>query len=313
VSNWITEAFLATEELKAGLSEALGARFDRVWDRLSRMNGGRSVEAALTSPAATPFLSLIEAYRRDLGLPDDERLADIGAGALALYLYVRVQDDIVDEPELFEPAYVYVAEALSSASQAAFARALPDDRGLSAYRAAVMRAFAEAAAWEIDVYRRGEGPAGGPPEREALRRSGQKFLPMAVPLGAVACASARAGDLSRLPRFVEALGTGLQLANDVLNAAEDHAAGRATPVLGWLYAGGGSAPGRPAEAARAALLGDAALKRAQAAARRAITSAEELALEMSAPGLAAEARARLGFIDSLPRRLLALCLRLEAA
>lgn len=305
---WIRRSFARLEALLTSLEAPLQARLSVILQRLSRTNGGRSLESALTSPAATPFLALLEAYRCDLGLEEgDPRLALIGEATLALYLYVRVQDDLVDEPHLFDPAYVYLAEVFAGRSLSAFAQALSGDAHFFTFREEVMRKFARVALWEVDIYRRGKE------EGDGLALIGQKFLPMAVPLGALACAAGKWSDLPELMRFVTTLGTGLQVLNDVLNIEEDCAAGRLTPVLFWLYNSGAARPGQPPALVRAALLGSPVLKRAVAVARQKIQQAALLAEGLGASSLQKSARLRLDFADSVPRRLLALCLRMEAA
>jgi hypothetical protein len=322
---------LATKKLLGSVEPPLSLRLARVFDRIARMNGGRSLEASLSAAATTPGLALMDALREDVGLAaEDPRFVAVAGGAILLYAYVRLQDDLVDEPEAWDRGDVFTAEVLASASAREFARAVDvtDARGgtsgrgegsagrsggaaFFAFREEVMRSFAEVAAWELDVYRKaGEGASGDRDEDTAWL--GRKLLPMAVPLGALVVAAGREVDLPEVVRFVVALGEGIQLVNDVLNAAEDHVARRPTPVLRWLYQGGRAREGDASAQIRALLLSDAALERALERARRATGQAEDIAARMGAARTAAVARERASFLDTVPERLLALCLRAGA-
>ena len=298
---WFPGAMQAVERLFVAFKPPLSERLAQTAARLSQMNGATSIAGALTAMVATPGLALLEALRADYGIAvDDPQLQAIGEAALALYFYLRIQDDIVDEPELLDRASVYVAEIFGSASQRAFAQALEGSPRFFAFREAIMAAFASAALWEVDHFRSGR-------EDEAdLMHMGQKFLPMAVPLGAVALLAGRPAHLDPLTEFATHFGIGLQLVNDVLNVKEDHVKQRLTPVLRWLYAGGKIAPGEPPATIRVALLADAALQRALTWAQEAMGQAETIALGLGASRLAAIPRNRAAYTQSVPHRLLAL-------
>jgi hypothetical protein len=330
---WLPGALLATKKLLGSVEPPLSRRLARVFERIAGMNGGRSLEASLSAAATTPGLALMDALREDVGLAaDDPRFVAVAGGAILLYAYVRLQDDLVDEPEAWDRGDVFTAEVLASASARELARAVDaievgggtsesggGRRGAGtagrsggaaffAFREEVMRSFAEVAAWELDVYRKAD--EGALRERhEDTAWLGRKLLPMAVPLGALVVAAGREADLPEVVRFVVALGEGIQLVNDVLNAAEDHVSRRPTPVLRWLYEGGRAREGDGAAKIRALLLSDAALDRALDKARRATARAEDIALQMGAARTAAVARERASFLDTVPERLLALCLK----
>lgn len=300
---WFPAAMRAAERVFAAGHSSLGARLDQTAARLARMNGATSITGALSAMVATPGLALLEALRLDYGVTaDDPRIATIGEGTLLLYFYVRVQDDIVDEPEALDRGYVYVAELLSGASLRAFAQALAGCPRFFCFREQTMAAFAHTAAWEIDTVR-----AGAASEND-VEQLGQKFLPMAIPLGAMALLADRPDDLDALVRFVISFGIGLQLVNDILNVKEDHIQQRLTPVLRWLYAGGKIAPATPAANVRMALLSDTAIDRALRAAEAALDQAAQLAREIGAPRLAAVASNRAAYVRSIPQQLLTLYL-----
>jgi len=271
--------------------------------RLARMNGATSIAGAVTAGVATPGIALLEALRHDYSIAaDDPRLVAVGGGTLLLYCFLRVQDDIVDEPEALDRGYVYVAQLFSGASLRAFACALRGNPQFFCFHDQTMAAFAHTAIWELDVVRAGSASS------DDVERLGQKFLPMAIPLGAIALLADRPDHLDALVRFAGSFGTGLQLINDVLNIKEDHAQRRTTPVLRWIYDSGAIAPTTPAAQIRISLLSDPALGRACRAAEHALNHAAQLAHEIGAPHLASVAVERAAYACEVPGRLLSLYL-----
>ena len=151
---WVRRAFAHADRWFEADPPELRARLAAVRARIARAHGQASPEAALTVPAATPFLALTEAYRRDLKLPDEGAIDAVGRGTLALYFYLRVQDDMVDEPALFDPSFTYAAEVLAGASAEAFASAVGGSAAFWSFRRAVLDRLAAVSAWELDVYRK---------------------------------------------------------------------------------------------------------------------------------------------------------------
>ena len=295
VHHWLDDAVADLDRIVAESGPALRRRLARQLRVLGRMNGGEGMASMLRRPSSTPFVPLIDAVAADLGLTGDPRVALIGRCTVLLYVYVRIQDDLVDEPRRVDRASVFAAEALLSEHLALFAAAAPGARA-AALRSKIMRRFADVAAAEFD-------DRGRVTELDAsLDWMGDKFLPMAVPLAGLAVAAERADLAEPLIAFVCALGTGLQLVNDILNVREDWASGRTTPLLRWLAVDGaldGAAP------VGAVLLSHPAVERAVAEAHRAIEAAQALALAAGLPATAALAARAKAMADQAPRRLLA--------
>jgi hypothetical protein len=274
--HWVDDAVDDLERLEAEAAPGLKRRLSRALRLLAGMNGGAGLADALRRPGSTPFVPVIDACAADLGLEGDERVALVGRSTVFLYAYVRVQDDLVDEPRRVDRASVYAAEALLAEHLRLLAEAVPDPRAF-ALRGTLMHRFSEVAADEVDWRR-------GAPMRPTLDWLGDKFLPMAVPLAALAVAAGEPHRADRLAAWVRALGCALQLVNDVLNVEEDRARGRITPVLSWLGEAGAVTPLAPL---RAVLVGHPAMARAQAEARRFLDQARDIALEDDLPRLAA--------------------------
>jgi len=313
---WLPAAFAATRALTDSLAPPLARRLARLHAAYEPEGGG--LEAMLGSSAATPFPALLEAYRKDLSLRDDDpRMESIGEAALAFYLYVRTQDDIVDAPERCDRGCVYLSEVFEGASLQAFARALAGAAAASffAFRAETMRAFSEFAARDLDTRAAGldartNGRRRKPPAPSACGYNGDgaglKFLPLAVPLAAVAFAAGRAEHRAALVRFSTLLGAGLQAVNDLLNSAEDHANKATTPVLRELYRLGAVTPADAPATARWSLLASPLPRQTLTRARELMLGAAVVAEEIGAVELASAARARGDGLEAVPRWMLSL-------
>lgn len=292
---WLPEAIADLERLAGEAGPALRADLGAFLGRLATVNGAASLAEALSRPASTPFVPAIDACAADLGLLDDPRAALLGRSAVLLYAYVRLQDDLVDEPQLVPRAAIYATEALLCEHLALFAAAVTAPRAF-VLRSTVMRRFADVAAAEVADRERGwDG-------RTDCAWIGEKALPIAVPLVGLAVLAGREELCEPLTQFVVQVGTGLQLVNDLFNSQDDAAAGRVTPLLRWL------GPVPQGSSLRAHLLCHPVLERALAEARRAIDAAEALALSHGLPRTAAIAGRARQMVDAAPQRLLRLLL-----
>lgn len=295
--HWVCDAVRDLESLARDSAPALQRRLDAAIARMARMNGARTLREALVRPASTPFVAAVDACAQDLGLTGDPRVAEMGRATVALYAYVRLQDDLVDEPARVDRASVFAAEALLSEHLTRFASAVSDPRA-HAWRARIMRRFAEVAATEVDDRDQTHADDG-------LGWMGDKFLPMAVPLAGMAVMAGRDEVVASLIEFVREVGAALQLVNDAFNVAEDSAGGRTTPVLRWMRA----ADVDTGECtALATLLGDAVLQRVLDEARRFTDAATRRADDMGFDALGGVARHARAMVDRTPERLCRLML-----
>jgi hypothetical protein len=297
--SWLDDAVGDLARLGEGVGPALRGRLDAALGRIARMNGAAGVREAFERPGSTPFVRLVDAAAADLGLDGDPRAALIGRATVLAYLYVRLQDDLVDEEALVDRATVFVMEAALSAHLALLAEAQIPREAWQA-RARLMTRFADTAAQEVDDR---HAPDGLPPER-----SGEKFLAMAVPLVALASLAGRGELHEDLTDLVVHLGVALQMVNDVLNAAEDRAAGRATPLLRWMDAPDGG----DVNAFRAAVLAHPATTRALDLARAEADRAAAIAARRGLGQLSRLARGTRAAIDCTGDRLLGQMLGVHA-
>ncbi len=290
--SWLADAILDLQRLLDS-GPALRRRLAPAIDRIATMNGGTSLADALLRPGTTPFVRLIDATAADLGLTDDPRIELIGRATLMGYLYVRLQDDLVDEETLVDRASVFAMEvALAEHVRLLALAGVPSAFWIE--RSRIMARFADVAAREVDSRATAvEFP---------LELCGEKFLGMSVPLVALAALAGRDELGATLIEFVVHVGTTLQLVNDLLNAAEDHASGRTTPVLRWManaLAGTSSL-----NEVRAVLLAHPAWTRALELARRQADEARMLAVTAGLPRLAQLAEGIARQVERTDQRLL---------
>ncbi|MFO0589117.1 MAG: class 1 isoprenoid biosynthesis enzyme [Polyangiaceae bacterium] len=276
--------------------------------RVVRRGGPTSLDAALAASLATPFLQLTEALRIDLELADGDAISAIGEGTLALYFYLRAQDDMVDEPADLDVSFVYAAEVFAGASAEAYARAIGGDAAFWSLRRRVLDDLAAVSAWELDTLRSVDPAEAAERAEEHATRLGDKLGPIAIPLAATAIAARRPETIARLHAYSLHLGRALQVANDLLNARDDHVGGRLTPSLAALYAGGRVTPETPPFQVWPSLAADPASERMLAFARREIDRALALLADIGAPALTEATRRGARVLDEMPSRLLGLSL-----
>lgn len=290
---WLAPAIARVQVMVDSTPAPLDAQVKRSVELLLRRHGVPNLLELVLGTAATPFVPLLDALARDVGL-DDPRLVSLGEATLLAYLHVRLQDDVVDEPETWGRDATFAVEALSSASAAAFAEACGgESAAFFRLRSNVMGRFAATAAEEL-ACRAEHRPL-------APNRIADKFLPLAPCLAAVAFAARRASLGDPLVSLVLTLGDALQAANDLLNVAEDSVAQRRTPVVDALEAAGvNRAP------VRLALLSSPVLDAWLDRARTSLDQAVALTQRFGLAHLAAIVASRRRFIDSIPARLLQL-------
>lgn len=294
---WLEPAIARVDAQLTQTPPPLDAQLRRALQHLLSRHGAPRLLDLVLGAAATPFVPLLDALARDLGVGEHERcLVFIGEATLLSYLHVRLQDDVVDEPRDWGRESVFAIEVLSCASVAAFARGCGEAASdFLSFRAPVMNRFAASAAEEL-ACRRTNRPLDA-------ARIADKFLPLAPCLAAVAFAARRPTLAEPLVQLVLTLGDALQTANDLLNVAEDTGGARSTPVVDALEAQGELAQHAPA---RLALLSSAVLERHLAHAHAALAQAIALTHRFELPHLGRVVAARRHFLDSIPTRLLQL-------
>lgn len=246
----------------------------------------RLTESAGSQKAADSF-ALLHALRLDLEIADtDPRLPILIEAHLALYLHLRAQDELIDEPKQYDREFAYIADLFSSISQRAFAQLFQDASTFFAFRESIMLTFFEAALWETDVYWQGLA------KKDDLVRQGQKLLPTVIPLGAAALMANRADWLTPLKKFMNAYATSLQLLNDIFDIMEDHHNQHPTPVLHWLNEHESISPDEPEVTVCLKFIRSSVLDRAVEHTLTFLAEAEQIAKKLGANHLAEVVRAK---------------------
>ncbi len=181
-------------------------------------------------PLGTPaFLMLV--WLADYLSPDNcppEALDNAAEAMLCAYFAVRCQDDRLDNDA--DPLLTYLEHLLIARTARLLVRCSGTEPGFLAEWEQQVADFAEAST--LDARMRLD--PGSTWDEATVELQGRKFLPMAGPLSALCW---RAGDpaaIAGICRTVEALGTGLQLANDLFNAPRDLENGIRSPFLSRL-------------------------------------------------------------------------------
>ncbi len=214
----------ADEDLSA-LPSPLGAMW-RTYERaLAERAAVSNLAQALLSAQAFPSLPLVWWTARLVGLDDESVIEDLTYGALMGYLFIRIQDDVLDGHTRSEN--LLVGNAAQERFQEVYRRHLPSDHPFWSVWLGCLVEFSAATAWEIQSHRNRRTAFTTPD----LDRLGEKFLPAAAPPAAVAFLGGRDDLVRPLRELVITLGSGLQLVNDHRGIRHDFEIGNYTAVI----------------------------------------------------------------------------------
>ncbi|MDI1447682.1 hypothetical protein [Polyangium sp. 6x1] len=300
--------------------DALAARF------LASVSAGEARHRAyFQNPLAPPLLymplwlrdGLVGAGRAPAAL--DEALPRILAGTMLGYFYVRIQDDVLDDPERADRELLLLGNACFTGMIALLREALADHRGFWGAFDRAFVAFSRLTALEQRVVRSDE------PYPELLfEEHCDKVAFARVPLLAVAALADRIDAEPAICALVHRLGVAYGLANDVLGWPRDLLAGHRT----YLLAAAGldhaslarvdaeaAGPSRNAarerltEALRGDLYEGGRLRRTLQAAVTWHARAAEAARVLPLPAFEAFTAERIAWIEALDRQIVVMSLR----
>ena len=210
------EAWIAA--LPLGARQAMDARWQELMQRLLAQGGAQSL---FLGPEGSPAFVLLDWLGRGLGSRAED-LERAGTAMLALYLAVRIQDDLVDAGRPRQEAYLQQLMSGWAASLLAGPQAAQDWQ-------TVMGPFAAAAledlSWRSHAL---------PWTERAMSIQGDKYLPVALPLIWLARQAGRGELCPELIALVRTFGRPLQLTNDLLGAARDLEEGQRSAYLAVL-------------------------------------------------------------------------------
>ena len=147
-----------------------------------------------------------------------ERAVDYAYGTMAGYLYIRIQDDIYDEPDRpSDPRLLLVANELICESLCAFGRhQTPEGRFWSCFRR-YWEDFGQATLWQMDAHR-GRHTI---PDESDLVRSGRRLSLAKAPCAAVLLDLGGTSRMEQMDQGMDLLQAANQLANDVASVTRD--------------------------------------------------------------------------------------------
>ena len=206
------------DALPQGARAPMDARWQELLERLSAQGGAK---ALFLGPEGSPAFVLLDWIGAGLG-SSAEDLERAGTAMLALYLAVRIQDDLVDAGR--PPQEAYLQQLMSG-----WAVSLLEGPQASQDWQALMGPFAAAAledlSWRSHAL---------PWTERAMSIQGDKYLPVALPLLWLARRAQRPELCAPLQELVRVLGRPLQLTNDLLGAGRDLEEGQRSAYLAVL-------------------------------------------------------------------------------
>ena len=146
--------------------------------------------------------------------------------ALWLFLYVRLQDDILDDP-LSRRETLLLGNICVQRGFAGLHRLLPNDTAFLQESETAWTAFSAATAWEKTAHWGRPSPF-APAD---LDRLGEKFAAIRIPVAAILCRAGRHELLAPFAAALQCLGAAVQMTNDLHNWEADLQAGNYTYFL----------------------------------------------------------------------------------
>jgi radical SAM protein with 4Fe4S-binding SPASM domain len=187
-------------------------------------------ETHFFGPRTTPAFQLLAWIAESLWEQPKRQPAVISAAEamVALYMAVRVQDDVIDEGDA--PELIFLEHLLTARALTLLVEAAGEPLSILDQWGQVTRDFANAAL--IDLRLRQNPDAVWTEDHIDLQ--GLKYLPMYLPLAALMIRGGQSDALDDLRLMIERLAVGLQLGNDLFGAPHDLDTEQRSPYLAAL-------------------------------------------------------------------------------
>jgi hypothetical protein len=215
-----------------GASDRLYARFDalppylasrsRKW--LDTFTKGHRLEVAVEAPLSFPLV-LVPWWAEEAltGGHDPGFQAELVYSAVAMYLFIRLLDDVMDDDGTADPQLLPLAGVLHQEMQSAFAAMFPPESPFWAHFQKLWDASAAVTVWDADALTISED--------EFLRMAGLKCLAAGIQAGAVCLRAGRPEAVVPWQTLVEALSTWHQFGHDLFDWKKDEESGITTFFL----------------------------------------------------------------------------------
>lgn len=209
-------AWSRLEDQLYALPHPLGAEGRLVLQAMAERNGGGAPSGYFDHPKAYPTPQVI-CWIGETYLPDEQEfIEDVLVAALWLFLFVRLQDDVLDDPASRRDALL-IGNVCVQRGLGGLIRQFCGDNAFLQEVDVAWTCFSAATAWERVEH---QGTLRSYPDHQ-LDRLGEKFAPIRLPIGAILH---RAGKRHLVPAYTRALqnlGTAVQMGNDLANRYED--------------------------------------------------------------------------------------------
>ncbi len=166
----------------------------------------------------------------DLGLDlgsRKEEVDEIAESTLFYYFYLRIQDNVIDEPESFKSDFLILANECIKKVFLIYHRLFPPESGFWPFFNRIWTEYSDIALWDLEK----RWDANEKTTDKDLLFLGKKFLPAAIPCVALAFLAKKEEMANDLVTMIENLGTGTQLLNDFLGIEKDLLHGKSTFLI----------------------------------------------------------------------------------
>ena len=214
-----------------GASDRLYARFEalppylagrsRRW--LDTFTKGHRLEVAVEAPLSFPLVLVPWWAEEALGGPDAGFQADLVYSAVAMYLFIRLLDDVMDDDGTADPQLLPLAGVLHQEMQSAFQALFPVGSPFWGHFRRLWDQSAAVTVWDADALNISED--------EFLGTAGLKCVAAGIQVGAVCLRAGRPEAMTPWQALVEALSVWHQFGHDLFDWKKDQESGLTTYFL----------------------------------------------------------------------------------
>ncbi|MBI3990413.1 MAG: class 1 isoprenoid biosynthesis enzyme [candidate division NC10 bacterium] len=200
------------------LPEPLLGQWCHLKGYLATFSESRDPREFFHHPHAFPSLLLPFWVGTGIGFrPEDETVEEIIKATLLNYFYLRIQDNVMDEPDRFDATLLLLGNEVLHECYRVYHSTFPAGSPFWDHYTRLWQDFSRATLWEKQEHWRRFAPF----TETDVELLGKKFVPIAIPCVAFALLQNRPEAIASLERMVQYLGVGIQLVNDLTDMQED--------------------------------------------------------------------------------------------
>ena len=222
----VQAAWSAADKWVKDKEGAIAEQWNNDSTQLAMRYNSRSISELLSHKDMYPSIPVIYWVADAVGWHDSSALFDISTGAFLAYLFIRLQDDIMDS-QAETTGGLLVGNVCLEGFYSRYRKHFPSDHNFWEVWNDLMERYSESTLWELRK-RKEERVVFSTCDLEKL---GDKFLPAAAPPAAVAYLSGDDHLIEPIIELTTSLGRGLQLVNDHTGLVHDFETGNYTSVI----------------------------------------------------------------------------------